>query len=263
MKYSAAVTVALAGSAMAAGGADAINSVLNDINSAVKSFDTAVKGYSGGDAQAVLQASSKIQSLTADGAKTIAAGSDLTLNDAVSITTNVQGLQGTLDGALSDLESAGPALAKAGQCGEMSKQLSSQAEAAKALQDAVTLKAPTETKSIAQQLGGKIGSSIAATQSKFKELCAGAPSSGSSSGSSSSSSGGHSSGGHSDMPASGSSGSSSSGSSSSGAASSSGSKTKGKSSASSTVPKPAQYTGAASTISASGLLALVAAVFAL
>ncbi|KAF2666637.1 hypothetical protein BT63DRAFT_313451 [Microthyrium microscopicum] len=254
MKYSAVTVAAFAGSAMAAGGADAINSVLNDINTSVKSFDSAVKGYSGGDAQALLQASSKIQSITADGAAKIAAGSDLTLNDAVSITTNVQGLQGTLDSALSDLEGAGPALAKAGKCSEITSQLSAQADAAKKLQDAVTLKAPTETKSIAQQLGGKIGSSIASTQGKFKQICAGAssaPSSGSSSGSSD----------HAGMP--GMAGSSSSGSSSS-SSSSTGSKTKsGKHSASSTVPKPAQYTGAASTMTAPALMALVAAVFAL
>jgi len=251
MKYSF-VAAALVGSSMAAGGADAVNSVLNDINTSIKSFDSAVKSYSGGDAQQLLQSANKISSITSDGAKTIASGADLTLNDAVSITTNVQGLQGTLDSALSDLEAAGPKLASGGSCSDMNKSLNGQIEAAKALQDAVTSKAPTETKSIAQQLGGKIGSSLASTQAKFQQICAGAPSSGSSSSGSS----GHSS--HDSM------GTSSSGAAapvSSSSGKTGGSKTKG--SASSTVPKPAQYTGAASAVSASGLLALVAAVFAL
>jgi hypothetical protein len=251
MKVSAAVSAAFAGSAMAAGAADTVNQVLNDINSALKSFDTAIKGYTGGSADALNQAAGKIQSITSSGAQKIASGSDLTLNDAVSITTNVQGLQTTIDATLSDLEGIGSKIASSGQCGVITSSLTSQNTAAKALQDAITQKAPTETKSIAQQLGGKIGASISNTQSKFATICAGAPSGGSSSSGSSSSSSGSS----------GSSGSSSSGHAAGGH---SGSPTTG-SRASSAVPKPAQYTGSATSLSACRALGLgfAAAILAL
>jgi len=254
MKYSAALSAALAGSAMAAGAADTVNQVLNDINTSVKAFDSAIKSYSGGSADALTQAANKIGSITTSGAQKIASGPDLTLNDAVSITTNVQGLQGTLDSALSDLENIAPKLASAGECKTIQSQLTSQAAAAKSLQDAITTKAPTETKSIAQQLGGKIGASISNTQSKFQAACAGAPSGSSSSSGSSGSSGSSSS----------SSSGSSSGGSSSGHTGHSGTSS-GTRGASSTVPKPAQFTGAAASLNAYRALGLgaVAVILAL
>lgn len=250
MKVSAALSAALAGSAMAAGAADTVNQVLNDINTALKSFDSAVKGYSGGSADSVFTAAGKIQQVTTGGAQKIASGSDLTLNDAVSITTNVQGLQTTLDSALSDLEGIASKLASSGQCSTMQSSLKEQATAAKALQDAITQKAPTETKSIAQQLGGKIGASISNTQSKFASACAGAPSGGSSSSGSSSSSSSSSSSGSAGHAAGGHSGSSTGSS---------------KGSASSTVPKPAQFTGSATSLNACRALGLgvAAAILAL
>jgi len=256
MKTTAALSLALAGSAMAAGAADTVNQVLSDINTGIKSFDSAIKAYTGGDASAVNAAASKIGQLTTDGAAKIAAGADLTLNDAVSITTNVQGLQTTLDSALSDLEGIGSKLASAGQCGTIKSQLASQNTAAKALQDAIANKAPAETKAIAVQLGGKVGASIQATAGKFDTICAGAPSGGSSSGSAPPPSGGTSGTDHSGH-----------GSSSAAPASPSAPATasKPKGAASSTAPKPAQYTGSASTLNAARALGLgaVAAFFAL
>jgi len=250
MKYSAALSLALTGSAMAAGAADTVNQVLSDIGTSLKSFDSAITSYTGGDSKALFDASSKIQSVTEGGASQIAAGSDLTLSDALSITTAVQGLQKTLDGTLKDLEGIGSKLAAAGACGTITSSLEAQQGAASKLQDAITSKAPAETKPVAQQLGGKVGASIANTQSKFKEICAGAPSGGSSSGGSSSgsSSSGHSDSGHSSMA---------------GAAPTPKPAKTGKPAASSTAPKPATFTGGASRLSVGGALAMGAAVLAL
>jgi hypothetical protein len=248
MKYQI-VFSAVVGTALAAGAADTVNQVLADINTALKSFDTAIKGYSGGSSQPLIDASNKIQQLTQDGASKISSGSDLTLNDAVSITTNVQSLQSSLDATLSDLEGIGSKLASAGQCGTITSSLDSQVGAAKSLQDAITSKAPAETKSIAQQLGGKIGASLSDTQSKFKTICAGAPS-GPSSGSSGSSSG---SSGSSGAPSSGGHSGHGSGTGTSGS----------KTAASSTVPKPAKFTGAASRASPAQILAMGVAAAAL
>jgi len=240
MKYSIAFSV-LAGTAMAAGAADTVNQVLNDINTAVKALDTAIKAYSG-DAKALIDATGKIQTITEGGASKISSGPELTLNDAVSITTNVQGLQGSLDSTLSGLEGIGPKLASSGQCGTITSSLTAQGAAAKALQDAITLKAPVETKSIAQQLGGKIGASISNTQSKFTTICAGAksgsaPSSGS-------------------APASGSSGTTTPSPAAAKPAAA-------KPATSSGAPKPATYTGGSSRLTAGGALAIGAAILAL
>jgi hypothetical protein len=283
MKYSAAV-LAFAGSALAAGGADAVNAVLTEIASDLKDFDTTIKAYTGGSADAMSAASQKIEKATSAGAATIAGGAELSLTDAVGITSNVQSLQTTLDATLSDLKSIGDKLVSSGQCSTILEQLNSQGKSAQALQDAITSKAPAETKAVAQQLGGAIGASIAETNGFFTKACANAPAApaGGSSGSSGSSS---------SAPSSGSSGSSSS-SSSSGSSGSApaggaapapagghggaaagghgdmgGSPTKPNKApkTSGAVQKPATYAGAAATMTAPfvGAFALALAAFAL
>lgn len=259
MKVTAAFSLALAGSAMAAGAADTVNQVLTQIASDIKDFDAAIKAYSG-DATQMIAASDKIQQTTTSGAQKIASGSELSLTDAVGITSNVQSLQTTLDSTLSDLKSIGEKLAANGQCSKILEQLGSQGKAAQGLQDAITGKAPAETKAVASQLGGAIGASIEDTNSYFKKTCANAPSGGSSSSSPKSAGdmSGHGASGHGDMSGGASSGSSTGGSSSG----SSGSKTN-KASKTSSVPKPATYTGAANVLTAPFVGALALAVFAL
>jgi len=275
MKATVASLLALAGSAMAAGGADTVNAVLSQIASDIKDFDSTIKAFSG-DSSAMVAASKKIEQTTSSGAQQIASGADLSLTDAVGITSNVQSLQTTLDTTISDLKSIGDKLAAAGQCSTILEQLGSQAKSAQALQDAITSKAPQETKAVAQQLGGAIGASIKETNSYFQKTCAGAPSGGPSGGSSAGGPSGGSSGGMADHgsggsgghggSSSGGAGAPSGGSSSGGAGGSSsggsGSKTN-KASKTSTVPKPATYTGAASVLTAPFMGALALAVFAL
>jgi len=252
-----AVPLALVGSVMAAGGADTVNQVLTQIASDLKDFDSAIKAFAG-DSSAMITASKKIEQTTASGAAQIAGGADLSLTDAVGITSNVQSLQTTLDATLKDLKDIADKLASAGQCRTILDNLGSQAKSAQALQDAITSKAPAETKAVAQQLGGAIGGSLQDTTSYFDKTCANAPSA---------PAGGASSGGA--MADHGSSGGSgahggASGSSPSPASggSSSGSKT-GKASKTSSVPKPATYTGAASALSAPLFGAFALAFFAL
>jgi len=250
MKVTAAISLALAGSAMAAGAADTVNQVLTQIASDIKEFDAAIKAYAG-DASQVIASSDKIQQSTNSGAQKISAGSDLTLTDAVGITSNVQGLQTTLDTTLSDLKSIGDKLAANGQCSKVLEGLAGNAKAAQNLQDAITSKAPAETKAVAQQLGGAIGASLEDTNTYFKKTCANAPSGGASSGGKGSDSSSHGGAGGHDM----------SGGSSAGG-SSSGSKTN-KASKTSSVPKPATYTGAANVLTAPFMGALALAVFAM
>jgi Hydrophobic surface binding protein A len=271
MKFTtAAAALALSGSAMAAGGADTVNAVLATIADDLKKFDTAINGWKGGDIGTLDSASKQIQGDIDAGVQKINSGDSLTLVDAAGITSNVQGLQTQLDATLGSLKSIGDKLASGGQCSNIQGQLKTQSVSAQGLQDAITGKAPPEAKQIAQQLGGKIGESLAQTQAYFDKTCAGAPSAGASS----SSSGGASSGA---APA----GGSSSGSSSSGAAPAGGAASGSGSSSSSPkpaqsgghghakpattsgVPKPATYTGAGSTVQVPFAVALALAVFAL
>jgi hypothetical protein len=263
MKATVASLLALAGSTMAAGAADTVNQVLTQIASDLKNFDSAIKAYSG-DASNMIAASKKIGSTTTSGAQAIASGPELSLTDAVGITSNVQTLQASLDGTLNDLKAIGQKLAADGQCGSILSELSAQGTSAQALQDAITSKAPAETKSIAAQLGGAIGNSIAETNAYFSKACANAPKSsgGSPSGAGSPDMAGHgAAGGH---------GGSSPGSPSgpggaspaSGGAGGAGSKTN-KASKTSSPPKPAVYAGAANVLTAPFMGALALAVFAL
>jgi len=252
MKFSsAAVALALGGSAVAAGGADTVNAVLTAIADDLKKFDSAIKGWSSGPIDSLTAASKQIQSETESGAGKINAGDNLSLVDAAGITSNVQGLQSQLDATLQDLKDIGSKLAAGGHCDNIQGQLKSQYSAASSLQDAITGKAPPEAKSIAQQLGGAIGASLKDTQAYFDKTCAGAPSGGSSSG---------------PAPASGSTpkpASSGSPSSPSGSGSHPASGSHAKPATTSSVPKPATYTGAGSTVKVPFAVALALAVFAL
>jgi len=256
MKATVASLLALAGSTMAAGAADTVNQVLTQIASDLKNFDSAIKAYSG-DASNMVAASKKIGSTTTSGAQAIASGPELSLTDAVGITSNVQTLQASLDGTLNDLKSIGEKLAADGQCGSILSELSAQGTSAQALQDAITSKAPAETKSIAAQLGGAIGNSIAETNAYFTKACANAPKS------SGGAPAGHGATGGTHGPSSGGSPSGPGGASpASGGSGGAGSKTN-KASKTSSPPKPAVYTAAASVLTAPFMGALALAVFAL
>jgi len=270
MKFSsAALALAISGSATA-GGADVVNSVLAQIADDLKSFDTAITGWTSGPTDQIDAASKKIQIDTEGGAQKISAGESLSLVDAAGITANAQGLQTQLDTTLNDLMSIGEKLAAAGQCSSIQSQLKSHATVAQGLQDAIANKAPPEAKPIAQQLGGKIGATIKNTQSYFEKTCVGAPSapsSGASGSSPKSSTSGSGSGSGAGTGATGGPGSSGSGSGSgSGGHGAGGHGTASgpsKPATTTAVPKPATYTGAGSTVNVPFAVALALAVFAL
>jgi len=262
MKFQSAV-IALAGTAYAAGNADTVNKVLSAINTDLGAFDQTIKAYTGGsDVSALTAASEKIESDTKSGAKDIAAGTELSTTDAVSITTSVSNLQTSLDAALTDLKGIGEKLAAAGQCKTIQVQLDSQSVAASALADAITSKTPQELKGVGSQLSGQISASIKTTQDYFKTACANAPSgpAGGSSGSKGDA-GSAPSPGSSGSPSSGPSGSSGSPTTNGGASPASGKDGKdGKEhhKKPATTSSPAVYTSAATSFSVPALLCALA-----
>lgn len=252
MKLSAVIALSFLSSALAAGPADNVNAVLKEIQGALSSFDTVIKAYSGGPGDALTKANKNVEDIIGKGAKSISAGADLTLNDAVSITATVQGLQSVLETTLKDLESAGPKLAAAGECSSVTSQLAAQKNAANSLEAAITGKTPPEARSIAKQLGGQVGAAVTATQGKFTTICAnapkGAPASGASGGAS--------------VPTSGTAAGGASGAAAGASSGSTGSKTGAGTATSSSAPAPKTFTGSGNSLQAAqGLAFGVAAAF--
>lgn len=262
MRIQSAVSIALAGTVLAAGNADTVNKVLSAINTDLGAFDQTIQAYTGGsDVSALTAASDKIEADTKQGAKDISAGGELSTTDAVSITTSVTNLQGSLDKALGHLQGKGDKLAAAGQFKTIQGQLDSQSVAAQALADAINSKTPQELKGVGSQLSGQISASLKTTQDFFKSACANAPSAPASGGTGGSSGAKGKEGGSSSSSSSGSPGSpGSSGSSTTpgGATSAGGQGKEGGQKKPATTSSPAVYKSAATSFSVPALLCAVA-----
>jgi len=251
-----ALTGAAYGSSILERQVQTIVGVVNDIEKKTTALDTAVKGFSG-DIAGLTAASDDLSATVQKGVTTVNGASSITLTDSVQIQGQVSNLQTAVESVVNDLISKKDTLVSAGQGGTVEKQLTDQLTGAKALQAAISSKVPPEVQSLAQQLSAGINTSLEKGIAAFKGTGgSGAGSSGSSGSSLPSGSSGSSSSGSS------SSGSSSSGSSSSG----SGSSSSHGAATTSSAPKPATFTGAASKTVAGSFAAVVAvcvAIFAL
>jgi len=282
MKFTAAVSIALAGSVCATSSDTArdISSAVQSIAGAVQKFGEAVKAYSGGSADALVSASKDIASATSAANSKIGSDDPMTLTDALGIQPIVTDLETKIKSAMDSLVSAKTSIVSASQGCKIQQELNNQGTGASSLQKTITGKVPSDVAPIAAQLSGGISESINKAVTAYQDACtagAGGSSGGSSGGSAGGAaggSGGHSGGsGHSDSGSgSGSSSGSGSGSGSgtrSGSGSGSGSGSSGSRgsrtswSTTSTGPKPVVYTGAASSFQAPIAIALGAVAFAL
>ena len=207
--------------------------VVNQINTATQSLDTAVKGYTGGDASAILSEQQKVANAVSEGISTVNGVSSITLTDAVQIQGQVQNLQQSAENVVNNLISKKSDLLAAGQGGSIETSLVAQLKGANALAAAISSKVPPEVQQLAQQLSAGISSAL----QKGVDAFAGSPSSGSGSGAGSSSG---------STGSSGSSGSSSGGSAVKPAVTTS------------AVPKPATFAGAASRTTGGAVAGVVA-----
>lgn len=275
MKFTAAVSIALAGSVCATSSDTArdISSAVQSIAGAVQKFGEAVKGYSSGSADALVSASKEIASATSAANAKIGADDPLTLTDALGIQPVVTDLEGKIKAAMDSLVSAKSSLVASQQGCKVQAELANQGTGAASLQKTITGKVPSDVAPIAAQLSSGISDSISKAVTAYQDACssgAGASSSGSSSGASNGAagaappSGGHSSSGHSGSGSGSMAGGSGSGSSSHSGSSGSGSHGSRTSwSTTASGPKPAVYTGAASSLHAPIAIALGAVAFAL
>jgi len=220
----------------------ALVGVVNQVNQATGDLSTAVKSFSGAsDVQKLQSASQKVGSAVSSGVQTVNGASTISLTDAVQIQGQVQNLQQSVEGVVSDLISKKQQIYSAGAGQQVESNLQDQLKGAQALSAAIASKVPPEVQGLAQTLSAGIASALQKGVDAFKDAPAGSPSSGSS------------------APLSN---VASSGSSASVKPASASKTALANPVATSSRPKPATYTGAASPLNAAGSFAGVAALFA-
>jgi len=222
--------------------------VVNTISQATSDFDTTIKSFSGASDTTGLQAASdKVASAVKSGISTVNSAQTVTLTDAVQIQGQVQSLQTAVEGVVNDLISKKQTIYSAGAGAMVETNLQAQLAGAQALSKAISDKVPTEVQGLAQTLSAGIATSLGKGVDAFKDAPAGgAPASGGSAPASSAAS----------APV-------ASSAAAAPSASKGATKTAGTAPAvTSSHPKPATYTGAASSRNIAGGFAAVAAVVA-
>jgi hypothetical protein len=162
MKFSLsllALTGAALGSSILERQVAAIVGVVNGIEQATSSLDTAVKAFNG-DPKELTSASQNVQDTVSKGITTVNSASSITLADSVQIQGQVSDLQKTIEDTVNDLISKKAILMSAGAGTMVSKSLKDQLAGAKALQMAIGAKVPPDVQSLAQQLSAGINTSL-------------------------------------------------------------------------------------------------------
>lgn len=237
-----------------------IQGVIGDVSTKLTALNDAAQSFSG-DAGALTSASSDLSSTIQSGTSTVQGTDALTLTDAVSLQSTVQGLQSNAQTLVDNLASKKSAIEQAGLCDTVLQQSQGLSTDSQALIDAVVGKVPQEAQSIAQNLVAGFTATLQQNQANFAQGNCTNASGGGGGGSSPSSTGGSggsspsSSASASTLPTATSGGGSSGGGSNATATGSGG--------ASPTTSSPTQFTGAAvaNGVPMAGLLGVLAFLF--
>lgn len=235
-----------------------IQGVIGDVSTKLTALNDAASSFSG-DAGALTSASSDLSNTIKTGTTTVQGTDTLTLTDAVSLQSTVQGLQGNAQTLVDNLASKKSAIEQAGLCDTVLQQSQGLSTDSQSLIDAVVSKVPQEAQSIAQGLVAGFTSTLQQNQANFAQ------------GNCTNASGGGGGGGGGSTPTTGSGSSPTSRSSSSvssptggGSSGGGGNATHtGSGGASPTSSSPAQFTGAAvaNGVPMAGLLGVLAFLF--
>lgn len=243
-----------------------IQGVIGDVSTKLEALNTAAQGFSG-DATALTSASSDLSSTIKSGASTVQGTDALTLTDAVSLQSTVQGLQGTAQTLVSNLAGKKTQIEQAGLCDTVLQQSQGLSTDSQTLIDAIVSKVPQEAQSIAQNLVAGFTSALQQNQANFAQgNCTNASGGGGGGGGSSStpsSTGGSGGGGSSPSSTRASSSASATHTGSGGGGSSGNATHTGSGGANPTSSSPAQFTGAAvaNGVPMAGLLGVLAFLF--
>ncbi|POS76782.1 cell wall protein [Diaporthe helianthi] len=145
-----------------------IQGVISDVSTKLTALNDAAQSFSG-DAGALTQASSDLSSTIQSGTSTVQGTDTLTLTDAVSLQSTVQGLQSNAQTLVDNLASKKSAIEQAGICDTVLKQSQGLSTDSQALIDAVVGKVPQEAQSIAQNLVSGFTATLEQNQANFAQ----------------------------------------------------------------------------------------------
>lgn len=146
----------------------AFQSVLSGIQDVVSSFDTDVKAYTGGSGDNLISDSTDIITATNKGVTTLSSQATLSETDALGLTSPVQDLTKEIQTAIGDLIDKKSQLVAAGRGATVESSLNDQYDAAKKLSDTITSKVPSELSGIAASLAAGITDAIQKGIDAFK-----------------------------------------------------------------------------------------------
>lgn len=145
-----------------------IQGVIGDVSTKLDALNSAAQSFSG-DAAGLTQASSDLSSTIQSGTSTVQGTDALTLTDAVSLQSTVQGLQGTAQTLVDNLGSKKSAIEQAGLCDTVLQQSEGLSTDSQGLIDAIVGKVPQEAQSIAQNLVAGFTSTLQQNQANFAQ----------------------------------------------------------------------------------------------
>lgn len=167
MKFTTSAAIAVA-----ATGAYAQLSVLQpiftSIGNAIGDLDTAAKGFNG-DVAAVTSKADALISAIKSGNTKAAASSDLSLNDALGLTTPVQDLNSKGETLEKDFKAQIAAVQKAGACDTVRSKLADINTASQALIKTVVSKVPEAAQSVAKTLADQLTTTLSKATDDFSE----------------------------------------------------------------------------------------------
>lgn len=148
--------------------ASTVTGILSNVKKNLEALDSAVKSYSG-DKAPLLKASNTLISTLKDGKTKVDASSELSLDDAVTLTGPVKDLTKTGQGLADDLKAFKPTVEKEGECSLVRTQVGNVNDASQALIKAVVGKVPQEAQQIAQQLSAGLIQVLKDSVAEFNE----------------------------------------------------------------------------------------------
>lgn len=147
---------------------------VNGVNQATADLDTSVKSFNGAsDVKALQSASDKLASAVTAGVSTVNGANQITLTDAVQIQGQVQNLQTAVESVVNNLISKKQSLYAANAGAQVESNLQDQLKGAQALSSAISSKVPTEVAGLAQTLSAGIATALQKGVDAFKDAPAG------------------------------------------------------------------------------------------
>lgn len=144
-----------------------ITTVINNVGDKINALDQAATSYNGGDATAFEAAGTALEDTISSGVTTVQGTSNLTLNDAIALQSQVTTLQSSAEKLVSDLASKKTQIQEANLCATVLDQSTRLNSLSQQLIDAITAKVPAAAQSIAAQLTAGFTATLQQNQANF------------------------------------------------------------------------------------------------